>query len=97
MNHCIQGGIRDGDGGEVDGEGSEERRAALALAVARGTPPAPPASIGVRRPLAPFLHGFLGALPNGDEIHGEGKKRGFGGWKFVVGGCPPRVRVSSLI
>jgi hypothetical protein len=26
-----------------------------------------------RRPLAPFLHGFMGALPHGDGIHGGGK------------------------
>ena len=25
MNHCIQGGVGDGDGGEDGGEGSEER------------------------------------------------------------------------
>ena len=24
-------------------------------------------------PLSPFLHGFLGALPHGDGIHGGGK------------------------
>ena len=35
MNHCIQGGIGGGDGGEC----SEERRAAPA--VAQGAPPAP--------------------------------------------------------
>ena len=29
--------------------------------------------MGEHRPLAPFLHGFLGALPHGDEIHGGGK------------------------
>jgi hypothetical protein len=28
--------------------------------------------MGERRPLAPFLHGFMGALPRGDEIHGGG-------------------------
>jgi hypothetical protein len=28
--------------------------------------------IGERRPFAPFLHGFMGALPHGDEIHGGG-------------------------
>ena len=28
---------------------------------------------GERRPLASFLHGFLGALPHGDEVHGGGK------------------------
>jgi hypothetical protein len=33
----------------------------------------PAASImGERRPLAPFLHGFMGALPHGDGIHGGG-------------------------
>jgi hypothetical protein len=41
---------------------------------------------GERHPLAPFLHGFLGALPHGNVIHGEGKKSGFGGHKFVVWG-----------
>ena len=29
--------------------------------------------MGERRPLASFLHGFLGALPHGDGIHGGGK------------------------
>ena len=29
--------------------------------------------MGERRPLASFLHGFLGALPHGDGIHGEAK------------------------
>jgi hypothetical protein len=28
--------------------------------------------MGKRRPLAPFLHGFMGALPRGDGIHGGG-------------------------
>jgi hypothetical protein len=28
--------------------------------------------MGERRPLAPFLHGFMGALPYGDGIHGGG-------------------------
>jgi hypothetical protein len=28
--------------------------------------------MGKRRPLAPFLHGFMGALPHGDGIHGGG-------------------------
>ena len=32
-----------------------------------------------RRPLAPFLHGFMGALPHGDGIHGGGKNVAFGG------------------
>jgi hypothetical protein len=29
--------------------------------------------MGERRSLAPFLHGFMGALPHGDGIHGGGK------------------------
>jgi hypothetical protein len=29
--------------------------------------------MGERRPLAPFLHGFKGALPHRDGIHGGGK------------------------
>jgi hypothetical protein len=38
----------------------------------RGDSPA--ASImGERRPLAPFLHGFMEALPHGDGIHGGGE------------------------
>jgi hypothetical protein len=45
MNHCIQGGVGDGDGGEDD-EGGSERRRAVAPAVARGAPSLPPASWG---------------------------------------------------
>jgi hypothetical protein len=29
--------------------------------------------MGERRPLAPFLHGFMGALPHGDGIHEGGE------------------------
>jgi hypothetical protein len=28
--------------------------------------------MGERRPLAPFLHDFMAALPHGDRIHGGG-------------------------
>ena len=35
MNHCIQGGFGDRDGGEDNGEGSKECRAAAASAAAR--------------------------------------------------------------
>jgi hypothetical protein len=28
--------------------------------------------MGERRPLAPFLHGFMGDLPHRDRIHGGG-------------------------
>jgi hypothetical protein len=34
--------------------------------------------MGERRPLTPFLHGFLGALPLGDGIYGGGKNVAFG-------------------
>jgi hypothetical protein len=29
--------------------------------------------MGEHRPLAPFLHGFMGALPHRDRIHGGGE------------------------
>ena len=50
MDHCIQGGVGDGDGGEDDGEGSEEHRAAAATAAARGAPFLPPTSWGSAAP-----------------------------------------------
>jgi hypothetical protein len=62
MNHCIQGGVGDGDGGEDDVEGGGARSSFPAVDI-----------MGESRPLAPFLHGFLGALPYGDGIHGEAK------------------------
>ena len=46
MNHCIQGVVGDGDGGEDGEEGSEERRAAAA----RGAPSPSPASWGSAAP-----------------------------------------------
>lgn len=51
---------------------------AAAAAVMAAAPAAgdsfPAAGImGEHRPLAPFLHGFLEALPHGDGIHGGGK------------------------
>lgn len=45
MNHCIQGGVGDGDGGEDDEGGSERRKAA-----ARGAPSLPLASWGSAAP-----------------------------------------------
>jgi hypothetical protein len=48
MNHCIIGGVGDGDSGE-DGGDEQQRARAAALAVARGTPP-PPASWGSAAP-----------------------------------------------
>jgi hypothetical protein len=39
-----------------------------------GTGDSPATDImGERRPLAPFLHGFMGALPHRDGIHGGGE------------------------
>jgi hypothetical protein len=51
--------------------------------------------MGERRPLAPFLHGFMGALLHGDGIHGEAKTwlwwLQIRGWR-----CLPRARVLPL-
>jgi len=55
-----------------------ERGSAAAPAV-RGTPFPAGGKLGERRPLASLLHGFLGALPHGDGIHGGGKNVAFGG------------------
>jgi hypothetical protein len=43
MNHCIIGGVGDGDSGEDGGDEKQGARAAAAAPAARGTPP-PPAS-----------------------------------------------------
>ena len=60
MNHCILGGLGDGDGGEDAKEGGSGAGAGAGDSF-------PAAGImGEHRPLAPFLHGFLGALPYGD-------------------------------
>ena len=67
MNHCILGGLGDGNGGEDGEEGGGN-----AGGIAGDSFPAV-GIVGEHRPLAPFLHGFLGALPHGDEIHGGGK------------------------
>jgi hypothetical protein len=72
MNHCIIGGVGDGYSGEDGGDEQRGARAATAAAAARGTPPLP-ASWGERRPLAPFLHGFMGALPMEMGSMGEAK------------------------
>jgi hypothetical protein len=54
---------------EMSSEGHGRRRRC-----GGGAGDSPAAGImGERRPLAPFLHGFMGALPHGDEIHGGGK------------------------
>ena len=65
MNHCILGGLGDGDGGEDGEEGGGGAGAGDSFPAA--------GIMGEHRPLAPFLHGFLGALPHGDGIHGGGK------------------------
>jgi hypothetical protein len=48
----------DGDGGGAGGGARDSPAAGI---------------MGEHRPLAPFLHGFMGALPHGDGIHGGGK------------------------
>ena len=67
MNHCILGGLGDGDGGEdgEEGGGSADGDAGDSFPAA--------GIMGEHHPLAPFLHGFLGALPHGDGIHEGGK------------------------
>jgi hypothetical protein len=72
MNHCIIGGVGDGDGDE-DG-GDEQRGARRWWRCGGGMGDSPVAGImGELRPLAHFLHGFMGALPHGDGIHGGGE------------------------
>jgi hypothetical protein len=52
-----------------EGRGRRRRRGS-----GGGAGDSPAASImGERRPLAPFLHGFMGALPHGGGIHGGGE------------------------
>jgi hypothetical protein len=58
---------------------AERGSAAAAAPVVRGTPFPAAGKLGERRPLASLLHGFLGALPHGDGIHGGGKNVAFGG------------------
>ena len=62
MNHCILGGLGDGDGSEDGEEGGAARDSFPAAGI-----------MGEHCPLAPFLYGFLGSLPHGDGIHGGGK------------------------
>jgi hypothetical protein len=50
MNHCIQGGVGDGDGSEDDEGGSKRRRAAAAPVAMRGAPSLPPASCASAAP-----------------------------------------------
>ena len=76
MNHCILGGLGDGDGGEDGEEGGGGAGDSFPTA----------GIMGEHRPLAPFLHGFLGAPPWRYDPWGR-QKRGFGGYKFVGGGA----------
>jgi hypothetical protein len=72
MNHCICDEDSGEDGGEEQrGRGRQRRGSSGAGGGAGDSFPA--ASImGERRPLAPFLHGFMGSLSHGDGIHGGG-------------------------
>jgi hypothetical protein len=50
--------------------------------------------MGERRPLAPFLHGFMGALPQGSM----GEAKTWLWWLQIRGWrCPPRARVPPFI
>jgi hypothetical protein len=54
-----------------EGRGRQRRRSGSADDGAGDSPAA--GIMGERRPLAPFLHGFMGALPHRDGIHGGGE------------------------
>jgi hypothetical protein len=59
---------------EMSNEGRGWRRQRGGAGASGGAGDSPAAGImGEHRPLALFLHGFMGALPHGDGIHGEGK------------------------
>jgi hypothetical protein len=64
MNHCIIGGVGDGDSGEDGGDEQRGVRAATAAAPARGTPSLP-ASWGAP-PLSP-LPSWLHESPGGGK------------------------------
>ena len=84
MNHYMQGGVSDGDGGEDSEEGSKERRAAAV----RGAPSPPP--------LSPLLHGLLRALSYGDGIHGGGKNVALEAGNSWVEAAPHELGFPSL-
>jgi hypothetical protein len=92
MNHCICDGdsvkmversSEGAGGGGSAGDGVEDFFPAAGI-------------MEEHRPLAPFLHGFMGALPHGDGIHGEVKTwlwwLQIRGWR-----CLPRARVPPFI
>jgi hypothetical protein len=56
---------------EMSSEGRGQRGGGGASSGAGDSPAA--GIMGEHRPLAPFLHGFMGALPHGDRIHGGGE------------------------
>jgi hypothetical protein len=80
MNHCIQGGVSNGDGGEDDEDGSESAATAApaaALAATRGAPSLP--SAGGAPPLSPLPSWLLGSLPPWRWDPWGGKNVAFGG------------------
>jgi hypothetical protein len=59
---------------EMSSEGRGQRRWRGGGGASGSAGDSPAAGImGERRPLAPFLHGFMGAPPHGDGIHGGGE------------------------
>ena len=90
MNHCILGGLGDGDGGEDGEEGGGGANG--------GTGDSFPATgiMGEHRPLAPFLHVFLGALPM--EIGSMEEAKTWLWWLQIRGWrCPGRIRFPPFI
>jgi hypothetical protein len=96
MNHCIQEGVDDGDGGEDNEGGSERRRTATASAAAQGAPSLPPASWGSTALSPPY---FMASWePSHMEMGSMGEAKTWllaaviRGWR-----SPPRVRFPHLI
>jgi hypothetical protein len=91
MNHCIIGGVGDGDSGEDDGD--EQREARAAVAVARGTPPA---SWGSAAPYPPSFMALWDPSPM--EMRSMGEAKMWLWWLQIRGWrCPPRIRFPPLI
>ena len=73
MNHCICDGDSGEDGGEEQRGRGWQRRGSSAAGGGAGDSFPAAGIMGERHPLAPFLHGFMGALAHGDGIHEAGK------------------------
>jgi hypothetical protein len=72
INHYICDGDSGEDGGEEQRGHGQRRRGGGGAGDGAGDSFPAIGIMGERRPLAPFLHGFMGALPHGHVIHGGG-------------------------